>query len=63
MPLASVATFSLQVVWKSTTSVGVAIATKEAEDGNTETFIVGRYLPQGNILGLFGANVGRKNRK
>lgn len=63
MPLASVATSSLQVVWKSTTSVGVAIATKEAEDGNTETFIVGRYLPQGNILGLFRANVGRKNSK
>lgn len=63
MARASVATSSLQVVWKSTTSVGVAIATREAERGMKETYIVGRYLPQGNMLGYFGKNVGREERK
>ena len=63
MARASVATSSLQEVWKSTTSVGVAIATREADDGMKETYIVGRYLPQGNWLGEFGKNVGREETK
>ncbi|XP_042612240.1 ancylostoma secreted protein-like isoform X2 [Cyprinus carpio] len=43
-----------QVVWKDTNEVGVGLAT----DGNT-TFVVGQYLPAGNIsnAGYFERNV------
>uniref|UniRef100_A0A673K4L6 GLI pathogenesis-related 2 n=1 Tax=Sinocyclocheilus rhinocerous TaxID=307959 RepID=A0A673K4L6_9TELE len=43
-----------QVVWKDTKEVGVGLAT----DGNT-TFVVGQYLPAGNIsnAGYFERNV------
>uniref|UniRef100_A0A8C1TP54 GLI pathogenesis-related 2 n=1 Tax=Cyprinus carpio TaxID=7962 RepID=A0A8C1TP54_CYPCA len=43
-----------QVVWKDTNEVGVGLAT----DGNT-TFVVGQYLPPGNIsnAGYFERNV------
>ncbi|RXN10335.1 ancylostoma secreted -like protein [Labeo rohita] len=43
-----------QVVWKDTKEVGVGVAT----DGNT-TFVVGQYLPAGNIsnAGYFERNV------
>lgn len=45
-----------QEVWKATKKVGVAIATKK--DGVfTNTYIVARYYPPGNILGSFGSNV------
>jgi len=50
-----------QIVWKGTRKVGVALATKKA-GGWTETYIVARYSPQGNILGHFAANVARPRR-
>jgi len=50
-----------QIVWKGTRKVGVALATKKA-DGWTETYIVARYHPRGNILGHFAANVARPRR-
>jgi murein DD-endopeptidase MepM/ murein hydrolase activator NlpD len=36
-----------QVVWPTTTSVGIASATS----ASGSTYVVGRYLPQGNIVG------------
>lgn len=36
-----------QVVWPSTTTVGIASATS----ASGATYVVGRYLPQGNIVG------------
>lgn len=39
-----------QVVWRATTNIGVGVATKVANNGNTETYIVARYTPKGNFL-------------
>ena len=46
----------LQVVWKSTTRVGAALA-KVVDGGYTKTYVVARYLPQGNMKGRFAENV------
>ncbi|XP_028519627.1 uncharacterized protein LOC110254426 [Exaiptasia diaphana] len=45
-----------QVVWKSSTKVGVGKATAEA-DGYTKTYIVARYTPAGNERNKFAENV------
>ncbi|XP_068747361.1 Golgi-associated plant pathogenesis-related protein 1-like [Montipora capricornis] len=50
-----------QVVWKSTTKVGVALVAKRGSDGYMVTYIVARYFPAGNILGQYGENVQRKS--
>ncbi|XP_031565022.1 protein PRY1-like [Actinia tenebrosa] len=49
-----------QVVWKSTTKVGVGIAAV-TRNGFTYTFVVARYSPPGNMNmpGYFAANVPR----
>lgn len=47
-----------QVVWNATTSVGAGLATIGPDaSGAIQTYIVARYYPQGNILGVFGQNV------
>ncbi|XP_078362813.1 ectin-like isoform X2 [Oculina patagonica] len=46
-----------QMVWKGTTHVGVGLKTKVNSEGYTETFIVARYYPKGNIIGQFAENV------
>ena len=55
--------FTLQVVWKGTTKVGVALAHKRRSDGMIESFIVARYFPPGNIRGYFTKNVGESGDK
>lgn len=44
------------VVWKSTTRVGAALV-KVVDGGYTKTYVVARYLPQGNMKGRFAENV------
>ncbi|XP_078362816.1 ectin-like [Oculina patagonica] len=46
-----------QVIWKGTTRVGAALKKIVNSQGYTETYIVARYSPQGNIIGQFDANV------
>ncbi|XP_022220824.2 Golgi-associated plant pathogenesis-related protein 1 isoform X2 [Drosophila obscura] len=46
-----------QVVWKSTTKLGMG---KAASKGG-KIYVVGRYQPQGNILGKFEQNVLKSN--
>ena len=50
-----------QEVWKATKKIGVAIATKP-KNGMTETYIVARYSPPGNMLGEFETNVERPGK-
>ncbi|KXJ21233.1 protein PRY1 [Exaiptasia diaphana] len=45
-----------QVVWKSTTKLGVGKATATV-DGYTRTVVVARYTPAGNVRGQFQENV------
>lgn len=47
----------IQIVWKATKRVGVALATKRDKDGYIDTYIVARFSPPGNILGQFADNV------
>ena len=49
----------LQVVWKGTTRVGAAVATRKDKD-STNTYVVARYYPPGNVIGQFAQNVGWK---
>ena len=44
-----------QIIWKTTTKVGVGIAKR----GNI-VVVVARYTPQGNFMGRFGENVLRQ---
>ncbi|KAL9981253.1 hypothetical protein ACROYT_G009930 [Oculina patagonica] len=46
-----------QVIWKGTTHVGAALKKITDSNGYTETYIVARYSPQGNIIGHFDTNV------
>ncbi|MCX0274259.1 CAP family protein [Nocardia zapadnayensis] len=50
-----------QVVWKSTTKVGVAVADCPAGSifDMPSRFVVARYAPPGNVEGRFDQNVGR----
>lgn len=50
-----------QVVWKSTTTVGVAVADCPAGSifEMPSVFVVARYAPPGNVEGRFEQNVGR----
>ncbi|XP_078362815.1 ectin-like [Oculina patagonica] len=50
-----------QVVWKGTTHVGAGLKKMVDSNGYTNTYIVARYSPQGNIIGQFGANVKPEN--
>lgn len=50
-----------QVVWKSTSAVGVAQVSK-GSGISKQTYIVARYYPAGNIIGLFPQNVGAKQQ-
>ncbi|KAJ7377237.1 hypothetical protein OS493_030048 [Desmophyllum pertusum] len=49
-----------QVVWKATTHVGVGLKKIVNSDGKTETYVVARYSPPGNVNGQLGDNVGAK---
>nr|XP_058942718.1 ectin-like [Pocillopora verrucosa] len=51
-----------QVVWKATTAVGVAQASR-GSGFSKEIFIVARYSPTGNVLRRFQKNVGVKRSK
>ena len=51
-----------QVVWKATTAVGVAQASR-GSGFSKEIFIVARYSPTGNVLRRFQKNVGVKQSK
>ena len=48
---------NLQVVWKSTRKVGVAIATIKRGYW-TQTYVVARYSPPGNVYGELEQQVG-----
>lgn len=48
-----------QVVWKATTSVGVA-QTSTGSGQSKKIYIVARYYPAGNVNGFFSENVGNK---
>lgn len=45
-----------QLVWKSTSSVGVALAST-GSGNNKKTYVVARYYPPGNVVGFFPQNV------
>nr|AAW25007.1 SJCHGC08973 protein [Schistosoma japonicum] len=49
-----------QVIWKSTTKAGFGI--QHSTDGH-HVFIVGRYVPAGNVQGKFKENVPRPNSR
>ncbi|KAJ7377240.1 hypothetical protein OS493_030051 [Desmophyllum pertusum] len=49
-----------QVVWKATIHVGVGLKKIVNSDGDTETYVVARYSPPGNVNGQLGDNVGAK---
>ncbi|KAK4473226.1 hypothetical protein MN116_004400 [Schistosoma mekongi] len=49
-----------QVIWKSTTKAGFGI--QHSTDGH-HVYIVGRYLPAGNVQGKFKENVPRPNSR
>ncbi len=51
----------MQVVWKGTTHVGAGLKKMVDSNGYTNTYIVARYSPQGNIIGQFGLNVKPEN--
>ncbi|XP_020917047.1 Golgi-associated plant pathogenesis-related protein 1-like [Exaiptasia diaphana] len=50
-----------QVVWKSSTKLGVGKATADAGGGYKKTYIVAQYTPPGNYEGQYAANVLPKN--
>ena len=49
----------LQVVWKSSTKLGCGKAVVDRLDGSTETYMVARYSPPGNMAGTFTTYVAR----
>ncbi|XP_068724156.1 uncharacterized protein [Montipora capricornis] len=46
-----------QVVWKTSTKLGIGKADANRPGGETCTYIVGRYEPGGNVLSYYGTNV------
>ncbi|KAJ7382012.1 hypothetical protein OS493_037714 [Desmophyllum pertusum] len=50
-----------QVVWKAATHVGVGLKKIVNSDGYTETYVVARYSPPGNVWGQFADNVCAKS--
>lgn len=54
--------YFFKVVWKATTAVGVAQASR-GSGFSKEIFIVARYSPTGNVLRRFQKNVGVKRSK
>lgn len=45
-----------QIVWKTTTNIGVGIATVKVNK-YIRTYVVGKYLPAGNMVGSYVKNV------
>lgn len=46
-----------QIVWKSTTKVGVGMSSIQNEDGSIQTIVIAKYQRPGNMQGQFTSEV------